>query len=90
MKQWKQWIEASVTDVTHDNRQGTQAGETMSGVVKKVSSLASAIAEISAATLAQSDRIGQVEIAVSQMDGVTSQNAALPEEALAATTSLES
>lgn len=89
-KEIKHLIEVSVGNVTHGNRQVTEAGQTMNEVVKKVGSLASLIAEISAATLEQSDGIGQVEIAVSQMDQVTQQNAALVEQASAATTSLES
>jgi len=89
-KEIKQLIEVSATNITHGNRQVTQAGQTMNDVVSKVSSLASLIAEISAATLEQSDGIGQVEIAVSQMDQVTQQNAALVEQASAATSSLES
>ncbi len=89
-KEIKGLIESSVTDVTQGNRLVTQAGSTISEVVGSVDSLAILMAEISAATLEQSDGISQVEQAVSQMDQVTQQNAALVEEASAATSSLES
>ncbi|KKB61848.1 chemotaxis protein [Robbsia andropogonis] len=89
-KEIKGLIESSVSDVSHGNRLVTQAGTTISEVVGSVDSLATLMAEISAATLEQSDGISQVEQAVSQMDQVTQQNAALVEEASAATSSLES
>lgn len=89
-KEIKGLIESSVADVTHGNRLVTQAGSTINEVVGSVDSLATLMAEISAATFEQSDGISQVEQAVSQMDQVTQQNAALVEEASAATSSLES
>jgi methyl-accepting chemotaxis protein len=54
--------------------------------IKKVSNL---IAEIAAASNEQSSGIAQVNTAVTQMDGVTQQNAAMVEEASAAASALE-
>ena len=54
--------------------------------IKKVSNL---IAEIAAASNEQSSGIAQVNTAVTQMDGVTQQNAAMVEEASAAAGALE-
>ncbi len=56
------------------------------GSVQKVSDL---IAEIAAASQEQSSGIGQVNVAVSQMDGVLQQNTALVEEATGATTAMK-
>jgi len=53
------------------------AGSTMSDLVNQVRRVSSLIAEISAATEAQTDGIGQVSGSVSQLDNVTQQNAAL-------------
>jgi methyl-accepting chemotaxis protein len=48
------------------------------------------VAEISLASREQATGIDQVNMAVSQMDGVTQQNASLVEQAAAAANSLES
>ena len=54
--------------------------------MKRVSNL---IGEITAATLEQSAGIGQVNTAVSQLDQMTQQNAALVEQSAAAAESLK-
>jgi methyl-accepting chemotaxis protein len=54
-----------------------------------VSEVADIMAEITAATAEQSIGIGQIGDAVSQMDQVTQQNAALVEESAAAASALE-
>ncbi len=55
-------------------------GESILKIVGMVGSLASAMDEISLASTEQMQGISQVSIAVSQMDGVTQNNAALVEE----------
>ncbi len=60
----------------------------MSEIVAQVQRVSDLIAEISAASTEQTQGIGQVGDAVSQMDQVTQQNAALVEEAAAAADSL--
>jgi methyl-accepting chemotaxis protein len=58
-------------------------------VVTSFHQVAALVQEISAASREQSTGIDQVTLAVSQMDEVTQQNAALVEEAAAAAESLE-
>ena len=65
------------------------AGRTMDDVVASVRRVSDIVAEISAASAEQSIGIGQVNQAISQMDGTTQQNAALVEEAAAAADSLQ-
>jgi len=65
------------------------AGETMQEIVTSVTSVANIMEEITAATREQSLGIEQVNIAVTQMDQVTQQNAALVEEAAAAAESMQ-
>ncbi len=89
-KEIKTLIDTSVKDVSHGNRLVANAGETMTEIVTAVAAVAGLMSDISAATIEQSDGIGQIDVAVSQMDQVTQQNAALVEEASAATSSLES
>jgi methyl-accepting chemotaxis protein len=60
------------------------AGRTMADVVASVRRVSDIVAEITAASAEQSLGIGQVNQAISQMDGTTQQNAALVEEAAAA------
>ncbi len=61
----------------------------MNEIVASVKRVADIVAEISAASEEQSAGIDQVNTAVTQMDSVTQQNAALVEEAAAASKSME-
>ena len=61
----------------------------MQEIVQSVKQVTDTVAEISAASQEQSTGIDQVNLAVSQMDGVTQQNASLDEQAAAAASSLE-
>ena len=88
-KEIKTLINDSVEKVETGSRQVQDAGSTMSDLVNQVRRVSSLIAEISAATEAQTDGIGQVSGSVSQLDNVTQQNAALVEEAAAAAESLK-
>jgi methyl-accepting chemotaxis protein len=69
--------------------QVTQAGQTMVEIDAAVKRVTDIMGEISAASAEQSAGIEQVNQAVTQMDTVTQQNAALVEEAAAAAGSLE-
>ena len=84
----KTLIGASVETVETGSRQVAQAGETMGAIVSSVRQVADLIAEIHAASSEQRDGIGQVNQAVSQLDQMTQQNAALVEESAAAAASL--
>lgn len=66
------------------------AGASMQDIVGHVRRVTDLIAEISAASREQSSGIGQIGEAVSQLDQVTQQNAALVEEMAAAADSLKS
>ena len=65
-----------------------QAGATMQEVVASVRRVTEIISQITAASQEQTSGIGQINQAINQMDGVTQQNAALVEEAAAASKSL--
>ncbi|AZG16217.1 methyl-accepting chemotaxis protein [Cupriavidus pauculus] len=66
-----------------------EAGQTMGEIVQAVRRVTDIMNEISAASQEQTTGIEQVNQAVSQMDQVTQQNAALVEEAAAAAGALE-
>jgi len=88
-KEIKTLIDESATTVSLGSNQVEGAGATMQEIVVSVKRVADIIAEISAASAEQSAGIQQVNQAVSQMDSVTQQNAALVEEAAASAASLE-
>ncbi|SDF96736.1 MULTISPECIES: methyl-accepting chemotaxis protein [unclassified Duganella] len=88
-KEIKELIGTSVGRVEEGSRLVGRAGETMTEVVASVQRVTAIIGEISVASVEQRDGIEQISIAISQMDSVTQQNAALVEEAAAAADSLE-
>lgn len=88
-KEIKVLIDDSVAKVGNGSRLVNQAGQTMSGVVDSIKQVSDIIAEIAAASNEQSAGIEQVNQAITQMDGVTQQNAAMVEEASAAAAALE-
>ncbi|MDT0138902.1 methyl-accepting chemotaxis protein [Acidovorax sp. PRC11] len=89
-KDIKALIGDSVAKVDEGSQQVAQAGRTMESVVDSIRRVADIMGEISAASAEQSTGIEQVSQAIGQMDQVTQQNAALVEEAAAATGSLKS
>jgi len=88
-KEIKTLIGDSVGRVEQGSRLVGQAGATMGEVVASVRRVNAIIGEISVASGEQRDGIEQISIAISQMDSVTQQNAALVEEAAAAADALE-
>ncbi|WZB65589.1 methyl-accepting chemotaxis protein [Achromobacter xylosoxidans] len=88
-KEIKGLIEDSVSKVGAGSQQVERAGATMQEIVASVKRVTDIMGEISAASEEQSSGIDQVNRAVSQMDEVTQQNAALVEEAAAAAGSLQ-
>jgi hypothetical protein len=88
-KEIKGLIGESVDKVEAGTHLVAQAGKTMGDVVQQVQRVSDLIGEISAASLEQSSGIGQIGDAVSQLDQVTQQNAALVEESAAAAESLK-
>jgi methyl-accepting chemotaxis protein len=88
-KEIKELIGDSVSKVEEGSKLVAQAGSTMEQVVSSVRRVTDVVSEISAASSEQSDGIGQVNQAIAQMDEATQQNAALVEEAAAASRSLQ-
>lgn len=88
-KDIKQLIEVSVSKVDAGTKLAERAGTTMDNIIRSVHHVTGIMSEIAAASREQSDGITQVNNAVTQMDEVTQQNAALVEEAAAAAGSLE-
>jgi methyl-accepting chemotaxis protein len=87
-KEIKLLIDDSVQKADAGSKLVDQAGTTMRDVVDSIRRVADIMGEISAASQEQTAGIGQVQLAVSQMDQTTQQNAALVEEAAAASESL--
>ena len=87
-KEIKSLIGSSVERVEAGSRLVAEAGRTMDELVGAVQRVKDIMGEITTATAEQSDGIGQVNIAISQLDQVTQQNAALVEQSTAAAESL--
>jgi methyl-accepting chemotaxis protein len=85
----KALIDNSVQEVDAGGKLVKQAGETMNEVVESIRSVTDIMAGITAAAHEQSQGIAQVNQAITQMDDVTQQNAALVEEAAAAAASMQ-
>ncbi|WP_308296464.1 methyl-accepting chemotaxis protein [Rhizobacter sp. J219] len=81
-------IGSSVDKVEAGSRLVADAGATMNEIVGSVQRVTDIIGEITAASSEQSDGIGQINSAVTQLDQMTQQNAALVEESAAAAESL--
>jgi methyl-accepting chemotaxis protein len=88
-KEIKALISDSVSKVDAGTKLVHDAGQTMEEIVNAVKRVTDIMSEITAAASEQSIGIQQVNQAISQIDGVTHQNAALVEEATAAAASLE-
>ncbi|HWU98844.1 MAG TPA: methyl-accepting chemotaxis protein [Oxalicibacterium sp.] len=87
-KEIKGLIDDSVNNVDAGSKLVTEAGRTMDDVVSSIRHVTDIMNEIMAASQEQSSGIEQVNTAIGQMDQVTQQNAALVEEAAAASQSL--
>ncbi|MDI4631670.1 HAMP domain-containing protein [Pelomonas sp. V22] len=88
-KEIKSLIADSVSKVEVGSSQVGEAGRTVQSIVSEVEKVSQLIAEISTASHEQSQGIGQVGAAVTQLDRMTQQNAALVEESAAAAESLK-
>ncbi|WP_295994878.1 PAS domain-containing methyl-accepting chemotaxis protein [Rugamonas sp.] len=87
-KDIKQLIEVSVGKVGAGMVKARRAGATMEQVVGSARQVTAIMQEISTASREQSMGVDQVNAAIAHMDQVTQQNAALVEQAAAATASL--
>jgi methyl-accepting chemotaxis protein len=88
-KEIKALIGVSVERVDSGSRLVHAAGSTMDEIVSSVKRVGDIVSEITAASVEQSREIGEVNAAVSQLDQMTQQNAALVEESAAAAESLK-
>jgi methyl-accepting chemotaxis protein len=82
-------VNASVDTVQKGSALAREAGGTMREVTLSANRVASIMKEIADASNEQSRGIAQVNLAITQMDDVTQQNATLVEQAAAASRSLE-
>jgi methyl-accepting chemotaxis protein len=88
-KEIKLLIDDSVSKVDDGAKLVDRAGETMSEIVESVRRVTDIMGEISSASQEQTSGIDQINVAISQMDQVTQQNASLVEEAAAAAESMQ-
>jgi len=88
-KEIKSLIEQSVEKVDGGARLVAEAGQTMADIVTQVQRVNDLVGEITSASAEQSRGIEQVGDAVTQLDQVTQQNAALVEESAAAAESMK-
>jgi methyl-accepting chemotaxis protein len=88
-KEIKDLINDSVDKVKVGSELVDESGKTLAEIMESVKKVTDIVAEIAAASEEQSAGIEQVNNAVSQMDNVTQQNAALVEEASAASKAME-
>lgn len=83
-KEIKDLISSSVNHVNAGSSLVLDAGKSMDELVRSVKRVTDIMGDIASASNEQSSGIEQVNVAVSQMDEVTQQNAALVEQASAA------
>ena len=88
-KEIKVLIEDSVAKVDEGSRLVTHAGSTIGEVVNSVKGVADIMSEITIASSEQSSGISEINLAITQMEAVTQQNAALVQEASAASQALQ-
>jgi methyl-accepting chemotaxis protein len=88
-KEIKELIGASVANVDTGSRLVNDAGQTMGDIVDSIQRVTDIMAEITSASQEQTVGIEQINMAIAQMDEVTQQNAALVEEAAAASQSMQ-
>jgi methyl-accepting chemotaxis protein len=86
-------ISALIENSTQQVKEGTQlartAGQTIAEMAQSVQQVSTVMAEISGASMEQSEGIEQMNRAIAQIDETTQQNAALVEQAAAAAQSLD-
>ena len=88
-KEIKELIDDSVTKVDAGSKLVDEAGATMTEILDSIARVAKIMGGISSATQEQTSGIEQVNQAITQMDHVTQQNAALVEEAAAAAEAMQ-
>lgn len=87
-KEIKELIQDSLVKVKSGTDLVNQSGQTLDEIVGDVKKVGDIVAEIAASSVQQSSGIGQVNDAVTAIDDLTQQNAALAEETSAASASM--
>jgi methyl-accepting chemotaxis protein len=88
-KEIKGLIAESTSRVAAGSQLVEQAGTTMADMVDSVQRVTDIMSEITAASTEQRAGIEQISLAITEMDGVTQQNAALVEQAAAASEAMQ-
>jgi methyl-accepting chemotaxis protein len=88
-KEIKELISASVANVDDGSKLVNEAGQTMGDIVDSIQRVTDIMGEITSASQEQTMGIEQINVAITQMDEVTQQNAALVEQAAAASQSMQ-
>jgi len=88
-KEIKNLISDSVGQVEAGTKLVDHAGSTMQAIVESINSVTNIMGEITSASKEQISGIEQINQAISLMDDATQQNAALVEQAAAATQTLQ-
>jgi len=83
-KEIRALIQQSVTQISDGSKQAEGAGKVIDDIVVSVQRVNQLIGEIAVASSEQSAGVGEINKAILQLEGVTQQNAALVEEASAA------
>ncbi|MFN3655842.1 MAG: methyl-accepting chemotaxis protein [Pseudolabrys sp.] len=85
----KQLVDLSVGKVNSGTVLARDAGTTMKEIIEAVNRVTTIMSDVSSASVEQSTGIGQVNQAITQMDEVTQQNAALVDQATKAAAALD-
>ncbi|AJG24506.1 methyl-accepting chemotaxis protein [Cupriavidus basilensis] len=88
-KEIKELIAGSLQQIQNGATLAGEAGQTMNSVTRAVARVSSIVEDIASASMEQSRGIEQVNQAISQMDQVTQQNAAMVEQAASASRALQ-
>lgn len=83
-KEIKELIQDSLSKVTEGSKLVDESGQTLEEIIGAVKQVTDIVGEISAASAEQASGIEEVNKSITQMDEMTQQNAALVEEAAAA------
>lgn len=87
-KDIKVLISDSVSKITSGNQLVNESGSTMQEVVQAIKQVNELMADIASASIQQASSVSEVSKAVTQMDDMTQQNAAMVEQSAAAAASL--
>lgn len=88
-KEIRELLGKSASMIERGVHQANNVSETIEQVLQAIQSVSEVVSQISEASLEQSRSVGQINVAVSSMDESTQQNAALVEQAAAASQELE-